>query len=359
MLHCHVLCHSCMLFGCIFYCWLQNTSESDNDEVDGNNICGFRKKKGIKGPTKYVPPLENEKMELPHTSKIPDPCPLKGTTGCSELPSEQSLQNPTAFPPVQMDRGGHDSSNSGSNGKEERYGETQETQEYADTGKRILGKMHEETDTAARMKLPRSVQPARGAEKGGCMEAVQREKGSEQARGKPEERGGMEEKVVKFHVTKMGSLGTAASMPGSCTAASFRGAPGISKRSLQELKNLLSEGHLPSHGHNFCGKAGGTFAQKNLKPREKAADKQGRPFETFSPHFGEEKQKYLSFHKEGMGQQSKTVLVLSSAGSDQQQPVGGNVDHLILGLPAAPTPAESSAPEAHFDSSTGLDGKDA
>ncbi|XP_054136471.1 lengsin isoform X1 [Melozone crissalis] len=332
-----------------------NTSESDNDEVDGNNICGFRKKKGIKGPTKYVPPLENEKMELSRTSKIPDPCPLKGTTGCSELPSEQSLQNPSTFPAAQKDRGGPDNSNSGSDGKEDRCGETRETQEYADSGKRISGKMHEETDTAAQMKLPTSVQPVRGAEKGGCKEAAQREKHSEQAGGKPGERGGMEENVVKFQVTKMGSLGSAASMPGSRTGEAFKGAPGISKRSLQELKNLLSEGHLPSHGPNFCGKAGGAFAQKNLKPREKASDKQGRPFETFSPHFGEEKQKYLSFHKEGMGQQSKTILVLSSAGSDQQQPVGSDVDHLVLGLPAAPTPADSTAPEVQFDSSPGLD----
>lgn len=358
VLHCHVLCHSCMLFGCIFYCWLQNTSESDNDDVDGNNICGFRKKKGIKGPTKYVPPLENEKMELSCTSKVPDPCPLKGTTGCSELPSDQSLQNPTTFPPVQKKRGGHDNSNSGSDGKEDRFGEARETQENAEIGKRIVGKMREEIDTAAQMKLPTGVQPARGAEKGGCTEAVQREKDSEQRGGKPEGRGGMEEKVVKFHVTKMGSLGSAASMPGSRTAESLAGAPGISKQSLQELKNLLSEGHLPSHGPNFCGKAGGTFAQKNLKPREKAADKQGRPFETFTPHFGEEKQKYLSFHKEGVGQQSKTVLVLSSAGSDQQQPVGSDVDQLILGLPAAPTPAESTAPEVQFDPSTGHAGKD-
>ncbi|NWU21118.1 LGSN protein, partial [Dyaphorophyia castanea] len=328
----------------------QNTSESDNDEVDGNIICGFRKKKGIKGPTKYVLPLENEKMELSHTSKVPDPCPLKGTTGCSELPSDQSLRKPTTFPPVQKDRGGHDNSNSGSDGKEDSFGETQETQKNAEIGKRIVGKMHEEIDTTAQMKLPTGVQPVRGAEKGGFTETVQREKDSERGGGKPEERGGTEEKVVKFHVTKMGS---AASMPGSRIAESFTGAPGISKRSLQELKSLLSEGHLPSHGPNFCGKAGGTFAQKIPKPWEKAADKQGRPFETFTPHFGEEKQKYLRFHKEGVGQQSKTVLVLSSAGSDQQQPVGSDVDPLILGLTAAPAPAESTAPEVLFDSSTG------
>ncbi|XP_032538820.1 lengsin [Chiroxiphia lanceolata] len=331
----------------------KNTSESDSDEVDGNNICGFRKKKGIKGPTKYVPPLENEKMELSRTSKIPDPCPLKGTTGCSEPPSDQPLQNPTTFPPVQKDRGGDDSSNSGSAVKEDTSGETQETQENADTGKKIVGKMQEEIDTAAQMKQPTGIQPARSAGKGGCTEAVQRERGSEQVGAKPEEQGGMEEKVVKFHVTKMGSLGGAVSTQGNNIAESFTGAPGISKQSLQELKNLLSEGPLPSHGPYFCGKAGGTFTQKNLKPWEKAADKQGQPFETFSPHFGEDKQKYYSFHKQGVGQQSKSLLILSSAGSDQQQPVGSNVDQLILGLPAASTPAENSTPEIQFDSSTG------
>ncbi|XP_071403927.1 lengsin isoform X1 [Pithys albifrons albifrons] len=330
-----------------------NTSESDSDEVDGNNICGFRKKKGIKSPTKYVPPLENEKMELSHTSKIPDPCPLKGTTGCSEPPSDQSLQNPTTFPPVQKNRGGHDSSNFGSAVKEDMSEEVQETQENADTGKRIEGEMHEEIDTAAQKKQPVGMQPVRSRVKGGCTEAVQGEKGSQQAGGKIEKQSGMEEKVVKFHMTKMGSLGNAASMQGNSTSQSFTGAPGISKQRLQELKNLLSEGPLPSRGSNFCCRPGGTFVQKNSKPQEKAADKQGRPFEAFSPHFGEEKQKYYSFHKEGVGQQGKTLLVLSSAGSDQQQPVGSNVDQLLLGLPAASTPAESTAPELQFDSSTG------
>ncbi|NWR93876.1 LGSN protein, partial [Furnarius figulus] len=330
----------------------QNTSESDSDEVDGNNICGFRKKKGIKGPTKCVPPLENEKMELSHTSKFPDPCPLKGTTGCSEPPSDQPLQNPTTFSPVQKDRGDHDNSNFGSAVKEDTSGETQETQENADTGKGIVGKMHEGIDTAVHMKQPAGTQPVRSTGKGGCTEAVQREKGTEQAGGKPEERDGKEEKVVKFHMTKVGSLGSAVSTQGNSSAEIFTGAPGISKQSLQELKNLLSEGPLSSRGPNFCCRAGGTFAQKSSKPWERVADKQGLPFEAFSPHFGGEKQRYYSFHKEGVGQQGKTLLVLSSAGSDQQQPVGSNMDQLFLGLPAASTPAESTAPEVQFDSST-------
>ncbi|XP_009570707.1 PREDICTED: uncharacterized protein LOC104072828, partial [Fulmarus glacialis] len=331
----------------------QNTSESDNDEVDGNNICGFRRKKGVKGPTKYVPSLENEKMELSHTSKIPEPCPLRATTYCSEPPSDQPLQNPTSFPPVQKDRAGRDSSHSGSGVKEDMSGETREIQENADTGKRVIGKMHEEIDTPAKTELPMGVQPARSARKAGCAEAAGRGDGSEKAESKQEEQGEMAEKDVKFHMTKAGSLGSTVTTQGSSTAESFTGAPDISKRSLQELKNLLSEGPLPDYGPSYSGKVGGTFSQKNSKPREKTADKQGRSFETFSPHFGEENRKYHSFHKEGVGQQSKPLLVLSSAGSDQQQPAGSDMDQLVLRLPASSTHAESTAPEIQFDSSAG------
>ncbi|XP_009490294.1 lengsin isoform X3 [Pelecanus crispus] len=331
----------------------QNTSESDNDEVDGNNICGFRKKKGVKGPTKHIPPLANEKMELSCTSKIPDLCPLQATTGCSEPPSDQPLQNPTSFPTVQKDRGGHDSSHTGSDVKEDMSGETREIQENADTGKRLIRKMHKEIDTPAKTELPMGMQPERSAGKAGCAEAVRRGDGSKKAKSKQEEQSEMEEKDVKFHVTKVGSLGGTVTTQGSTTPESFTGAPDISKQSLQEFKNLLSEGPLPDYGPHYSGKVGGTFSQKNLKPREKTADKQSRPFETFSPHFGEENRKYHSFHKEGVGQQNKPLLVLSSAGSDQQQPAGSDVDQLILRLPAASTHAESTAPEIQFESSTG------
>ncbi|NXX12796.1 LGSN protein, partial [Podargus strigoides] len=327
----------------------QNTSESDNDEVDGNNICGFRKKKGVKGPTKHVSPLENEKMELSHTAKIPDPCPLQATTGCSEPPSDQLLQSPTSFSPVQKDRASHDSSHTGSDVKEDMSEKTREIQENVDTGKRIIGKMHEEIDTPAKMELPVGM---RRAGKDGCAEAACRGDISENAESKQEEWGEMEEKDIKFHMTKTSSLGSAVTAQRSSAADSFAGAHAISKRSLQGLKHLLSEGPLPDCGPNYSGKAGSTFSQKNSKPREKTADKQGRPFETFSPHFGEENRKYHSFHKEGAGQQSKPFLVLSSAGSDQQQPEGNDMDQLILRLPAASTHTESTSPEIQFDSST-------
>ncbi|KFZ55650.1 Lengsin, partial [Podiceps cristatus] len=331
----------------------QNTPESDNDEVDGNNICGFRKKKGVKGPTKHILPLENEKTELSCTSKITDPCPLQVTTDCSQPPSDQPLQIPTSFPPVQKDRGARDGSRTGSSVKENMSGETREIQEYADTGKRIIGKTHKEIDTPAKTELPTGVRPARGAGKVGCTEAACRGESDEKGESKQEERSEMDEKNVKFHVTKKGSLSSTVTTQGSSTAESVTGAPDISKRSLQELKNVLSEGPVPHYGHNYSGKAGGTFSQKNSKPREKTADKQGRPFENFSPHFGEENRKYHSFHKEGVGQQRKPLLVLSSAGSDQQQPVGSDMDQLILRLPAASAHAESTAPHIQFDSSTG------
>ncbi|KFV18933.1 Lengsin, partial [Tauraco erythrolophus] len=333
----------------------QNASESDNDEVDGNNICGFRKKKGVKSPTKCIPPLENEKMELSknQTSKIPDPCPLQATAGRSEPPPDQSFQNLTNFPPAQKGRGVRDSSNTGSGMKEDMSGETRETQENADTGKRVIGKTQKEIGTPAKTEQPMGAQPGKSSGKAGCTEAARGGQGREEAESKKGERGGTEEKDVKFYVAKMSSLGSAVTTRGSGAAEPFTGEPDISKRSLQELKNLLSEGPLSDYGPHVSGKVGGTFSQKNSKPREKAADKQGRPFETFSPRFGEENRKYYSFHKEGVGQQSKPLLVLSSAGSDQQQPVGSDVDQLILRLPAASTHVENTAPEIEFDSSAG------
>ncbi|PKU30344.1 lengsin [Limosa lapponica baueri] len=333
----------------------KNTSENDYDEVDGNNICGFRKKKGVKGPTKYVPPLENENMELFRTSKVSDASPLQGTTSCSEPPPDQSLQNPTSFLPVQRDRGGRHSSRTGGGAKEDMSGETQENQDHDDSGKRTTGKMHKEIDTPAKTEHPMSVQPTRSSGKAGCGGAACGGEGSEKAE---QQQGGMEEKAVKFQVTKTGSLGSAATTDGGTTAESFTGAPDISRRSLQELKNLLSEGPLPDYGPNYRGKAGGAFSQKSLKPRDKTADKQGRSFETFRPHFGEENRKYHSFHKEGVGQRSKPLLVLSSAGSDQHQPAGSDMDQLILRLPASSTHAEGTAPEIQFDSSAGQAGKE-
>ncbi|NXU47467.1 LGSN protein, partial [Turnix velox] len=328
----------------------QNTSENDNDEVDGNNICGFRKKKGVKCPvTKHVPPLENEKMEPSCTSKTPDPYPLEGSTTCSEPPPDRSVQDLTSLPPVQKDGVGLDSSQAGSIETEVMAGETQENQENNDTVKRAIGRMQEEIPAPSKMEQPVGIQSDRSSEKAGIAGATHRGEGSGNA---VQKLSGTEEKFVKFHVTKLGSLGSAVAMQGSSTAEPFTGASGISKRSLEELKNLLSESPLPNYGLNYRGKGGGTFSQKNSKLREKTADKQGHPFQTFSSHFGAENRKYLSFHKEGVGQQSKPLLILSSAGSDQHQSMGSDMDRLVLKLPAASTQAEGTAPDIQLDSST-------
>ncbi|KFQ20563.1 Lengsin, partial [Mesitornis unicolor] len=326
----------------------QNTSESDSDEVDGNNICGFRKKKGLKGPTKCVSPSKNEKMEPSRTSKTPGPCPLQGSAGSpAEPPPDQSLPNPTSLPPVQKDGG--DSSRTGSDGKENTAGETREIQENVDTGKRIIVKMYEEIDMPAKPEQASGVWPMRSR---GKAEAARRGEGSEETQS-AQGRSGVEEKEVKFHMTKVGSIGSAVSTHGRGTAESFMGASDISKWSLQALKTLLSEGPRSDYGLNYSNRASGAFSPKNSKPQEKMADKQGRPFETFSPLFGEENRKYHSFHKKVVGQQSKPFLVLSCAGSDPQQPVGSDMDQLVLRLPSASRNAEHTASEIQVDSATG------
>ncbi|NXN17659.1 LGSN protein, partial [Indicator maculatus] len=325
----------------------QNTSESDNDEVDGNNMCGFRKKKGVKGPAKYLPPLENEKMELPHTSKLPEPCPLRGSPACSAPPAEQPLPSISSSPPGHEGRGGGDSPHDGNDIQEEVSGDREEIQGSAGTGQRAIGKRQEEMETSSRSELPMGMQPARGTGEAGHREAAGRAEGGEGAESKQQEWGRMEE--VKFHVSRMGSLGCTVATRGSAEA--FPAAPDLSARSLQELKTLLKEGPLPAHGHSHGAKAGSPFPQKTSKPWEKSSEKPGRAFGTFGPHFGEESQKHHSFQQQGVGQQGKHLLVLSSAGSDQQQASGSDMDQLILGLPAAPTHAGSPAAEIQFDSS--------
>lgn len=351
-----VLFRLCILLGFIFYCWLQNTAGIDNDEVDGNSICSFRKKKGIKGTTKHAPLLKNEKIEPSLTSKIPDPHPLQGTIVSSEPPLHHSLQNLNNFPLVENDRGDRGSSYFGSNVKGDMSGETHDIPENAHSGKIAIEKIQEGTETSGKTKLSMAVQSTGNPEKVECTETVCEEEASEKTEHKQEVWGRMDEENSKFHVTKMGSLESTATTQGSDTAVSL--APGISKQSLQELKKLLSEGPLPAHGPNYRDGSSGTFSQQNLKPVEKRAEKQGRPFETLSLHFGKDTQKYHSFHEEGAGQQSNPLLVLSSAGSDQPQPVGGEVDQPFLKQPETSMSAESSAPEIQFDSSAGNAGKD-
>nr|XP_009685337.1 PREDICTED: lengsin isoform X1 [Struthio camelus australis]XP_009685338.1 PREDICTED: lengsin isoform X1 [Struthio camelus australis]XP_009685339.1 PREDICTED: lengsin isoform X1 [Struthio camelus australis]XP_009685340.1 PREDICTED: lengsin isoform X1 [Struthio camelus australis] len=332
----------------------QNISGSGNDEADGNNICGFRKKKGVKGTAKHVPPLANEKMELSNSSKILNLYHLQGTTSHSEPPSsDQTLQNLASFPPVQKDRGCSDSCHIGSDMEEDMSRGTAEIQKNADTGKGMNEKIHKEIDTPAKMDLPVEVLPASDKEKAECFNIPNRERNTDrtETENKEDECGGTEE-AAKFCMTQASSPDSSVATQGSGTGEPFVGAPGISKQTLEELENLLSEGPLLNHGPKYNGKAGGTFFQKILKPREKV-DKQGRSFETFSPHFGEENQKHPVFHYQGAGQQSKPLLFLSSAGSDQQQPEGSDVDQPNLRLPATSENAESSTSESQFDSAAG------
>ncbi|XP_052536191.1 lengsin [Tympanuchus pallidicinctus] len=329
----------------------QKTAGIGNDEVDGNNICSFRKKKGIKSTTKQSPLLENEKIEPSLTSKIPDCHPLQGTTVISEPPLHHSLQNLTNFPLVENHRGDRGSSHFGSNVKEDMSGEIYDIPENVDSGKIAIEKMQEGTETSGTTKLTMAVQSTSNTEKVECTETVCEEEDSEKTEHKQEVWGSMDEENSKFHMTKMGSLESTATTRGSDTAVSL--APGISKQTLQELKKLMSEGPLPVHGPNYRGGSSGTVSQQNLKPVEKRAEKPGRPFEMLSLHFGKENQKYHNFRKEEAGHQSKPLLVLSSAGSDQPQPAGGEVDQPFLKQPETSMSAESSAPEIMFDSSEG------
>ncbi|NWX90753.1 LGSN protein, partial [Nothoprocta pentlandii] len=322
----------------------QNISGSGSDEADGNNICGFRKKKGVKGAAKYVSPVETEKIQLPNSSEPPDLYDLQGMTGLSEPLSDQSLQTLDSFPPVQKER-----RHTGSDMEEGTPQERAESQTSADTGKRMTEKLHKEIDTPDKTDVPIQVQPASNEEEARCLDTVSKGRNTERTENEEGECWGTE--AAKFCVTQSAPLESTDAVQGSAPGEPCMVATGISKQTLQELENLLNEGSLLNHRPKHNSRAGVAFFPKILKPKEKA-DKQGRSFETLSAHFGEGNPKHPSFHNQEFGQQSKPFSVLSSAGSDQQQPEGSDVDQPILRLPSTSKNAENSTSESQFDSST-------
>ncbi|KGL77242.1 Lengsin, partial [Tinamus guttatus] len=322
----------------------QNISGSGSDEADGNNICGFRKKKGVKGAAKYVSPVESEKIQLSNSSKIPDLYHPQGTTGFSEPQSDQSPQTLDSFPPVQKER-----RHTGSDMEEGMPQETAEIQKSADPGKGMTEKLHKEIDTPDKRDVPMRVQPASDREEARCFDTASKGRNTERTENKEGECWGTEEED-KFCATQSGAPESTAAMQRSASGEPCMMATGLCKQTLHELENLLSEGSLLNQRPKHNGRAGGTFFPKILKPKE-TADKQGRSFETLSAHFGEGNPKHKSFHNQESGQQSQPFLVLSSAGSDQEQPEGSDVDQPILRLPSTTKNAESSTSESQFDSS--------
>lgn len=297
-------------------------------------MCGFRKKKGAKGPTKYLPPLENEKMELPHSCRVPEPGPPRGSPACPAA-AAQPPPSTASSPPGQKDTAGAGSAHAANGTEEEVSGDREEIQGSAGTGKRAVGKSQEEAQTPARSELPTGVQAARGA--AGHGEAAGRAGGSEEAEGEQHEWARMGE--AKFHASRMGSLGG--------SAEPFPAPPDLSPQSLRELQTLRREGSLPARGHGHSAQPGGPLPQKNSKPWEKP----GRPFGSLGPHPGEESGKQHS-----LAPQRRPLLLLSSAGSDPQRAAGSDSEQLRLGLPAAH--AASPDAEIHFGSSADHAGKD-
>uniref|UniRef100_A0A8C8S077 Lengsin n=1 Tax=Pelusios castaneus TaxID=367368 RepID=A0A8C8S077_9SAUR len=284
-----------------------NTVGNDNDEADGNSLCGLRKTRGVKVTAKYILPLECEKAEISNPTNTPDCSSLQSATGHTEQPASPLLQKPCNFPKMQDQKGG----------KNESFPTEVNVKEN------ILGKTEDEIQTLSKRNQPLGTEPESKEEKSKGLDTGSREDKSGVTETASYEnkcrRTEDEEKNDKLYATEKENKGSYLATQEEGTEESFTLGSGVSKQTLQELKNLLRNSPLLGKRAKYTGKPTRTSSQNLPKPSEKTVNKQGRSFESFLLHFEGENRKLPSIGNHVIGLPTKSLLGHTSAGSDQQQ----------------------------------------
>lgn len=129
---------------------------------------------------------------------------------------------------------------------------------------------------------------------------------------------------------------------------------GISKETLQELKNLLRESPLLSTRARNTAKPGDIFSRTLLL---NASDKQSRHVETFHPHLRGGDQKIPTLPKRVAGQVGKSQAVHSPAGLNKQQTTSDDMEHPVVRQQTS-SHNTGSTPGIKLDPTPGQHGKD-
>ncbi|XP_067421629.1 lengsin [Emydura macquarii macquarii] len=316
----------------------QNTVGNDNDEADGSSICGLRRTRGVKVTAKYILPLECEKMEISHPTDTTDCSYLQSTTGHVEPPASPPLQKPK----TQEQKGGkNEHFPTEVNVKENPLGKTEEVHKDDEAGRTVVerkAEKPEETQISSKRNQPLGTEPESKEENCRGLDTVSMEDKSgvtettsnEDKCGRTED----EEKDDKLYATEKetkGNKGIKVKIQEKGTEESFTLGSGVSKHTLQELKNLLRNSPLLGNRAKYTGKPSRTSSHISLpKSSEKAVDKQGRSVKSFLLHFGGETQRLPTIDNHLAGLPSKSLLVHSSVGSDQQHSEGSDMEHPIM-----------------------------
>ncbi|XP_019393699.1 PREDICTED: lengsin [Crocodylus porosus] len=332
-----------------------DTAGHDNDEVDGGNICGLRMKKGVRVTKTSNLPLGREKVEVSYSA---DPTfsynsSLQRTTGPAELQMDLPCQKPCCFPQMpEHNQGRNDSTLKEDNSEKNLSEETQEACKDDKAGRVMMEreKKYKEVEASNKEHHQPLVTEPRCKDKVSCSETAGRDVpcGPTKISSNENKCGRKEEENDKISVTMSNFT-----VQEKDTEEFFAPGPAVSMHTPQEQKNWLSESLLLSSRAKYSSKSNGSSLHPPLlNLGEKTVDKQDRSFETSFPLFGEEIQTPQRIHNQGAGKTSNPLFFLSSAGSDQQQSEGSEMEHRFVRQPTAHKSA-SSPPEIKFNTSPG------
>ncbi|KAH1173591.1 hypothetical protein KIL84_017430 [Mauremys mutica] len=330
----------------------QKTVGNDYDEADGGSICGLRRTRGVKVTAKYILPLECEKMEISHPTNIPDDSYLQRAASHVEPPASTSFQKTSNFPSTQDQKGGRNGSFPIEISVKENILRKTEVHKDDEGGRGMVERkmeMPEGIQTSSKGNQPLGTEPESKEEKSGGSDVASREdkSGVTQTASNEDKCGGTEDE--EEDATEKENKGNNLTTQEKSTEASFMLGSGVSKQTLQELKNLLRNNPLRGNRAKYTGNPNRTSSHIRLpKPNEKAVDKHGRSFESLFLHFGGENRKLHCIDNYVAG--LPNLLYHSSAGSDQQQSEGSNMEHPSRRQPPAYKNTDST-PGIKFDPS--------
>ncbi|KAJ6665852.1 hypothetical protein lerEdw1_001324, partial [Lerista edwardsae] len=287
-----------------------NAAGNGNEEVDGNGMCGLRRKRGVRVIGKQIPPAGSETMDTSHVPNISEPLPHQSMLGHAERCTGVLLQKPPGFPTRQ--EGGNDSLKEG---PEEPCESSPEHLEGMD--------MVCKEETAWRGDL---------ADKEKEHVWLNTAKGGEDTRpsANNEDKPIMAEYGYRSHTSEQENSADHAATQEKERKDTFSLGSGISKDTLQELKNLLRESPLWSTRARPSGLPSESSSSSPHSLGMKSDEKPGRCTETFHPLLRGGDQKVPTVCKHGGGQAGKPQLVHSSAGLDKQPSKSEDVEHPVV-----------------------------
>ncbi|XP_062981544.1 lengsin [Elgaria multicarinata webbii] len=309
----------------------QSTAGIDNEEVDGNCICGLKSKRRV-DTGEQIPAAGCETMDVSHPPDTSD----QRVFGHYNPRADKPLENPPGFPAMQK---------AGDNNPKKDCYTKDVLQQGRDApcegnpedpwGIETMGK----EDQTLRQDLEGK------EEEIVWLDAAKPRENSGTSTNDEEKHGSAQEGHMIHTTEKKDRDHHVATQDKEDSKDAFALGSGISKETLQELKNLLKESPLLSTRARNSGKLGRTSSHTLLL---KSSEKQSRCVETFHPHLRGGDKTIPSGHKHGAGQIGKPQPVHSSAGLEKCPSETDEMEHPVR-TKRASSPKAGSTPGTKFE----------